>query len=108
MITKTTATWQRRKTLERHSIRSRGQYPYTTTQDTRIATITYNGDFRVEIDIDAIAQRLIGRAGHNATGKASFLHGLCKATKLTEKEVSRMEKAYAVDTNTWDDLGVSE
>jgi hypothetical protein len=85
-----------RKTLESKKIRKRGDHPWETTQITKEARITYEGKFRVEIDVEGIIKMLTLRAGYNGGGKSSYLGGLVKAVRLSVKEIAREVKDYQI------------
>jgi hypothetical protein len=85
-----------RKTLESRKIRSKGEYPFESTQVTKEARITYEAQFRIEIDVEGIIDMLTMRAGYNASGKSAYLGGLVKAVRLNCKEIAREVKEYPI------------
>lgn len=91
--------WEEITHRERVKLRQKGvSYPYETTQVVKETFTTFEGTFAVEIDVERIAKMLIGKAAHGKSGKSAYLHGLCKAKRLTKtaKGTARV-KEYPVN-----------
>lgn len=46
---------------------------------------TMSGKVRVAVDLDEIILRLAGRAARNSSGKATAMHGLLKAQRISQQ-----------------------
>jgi hypothetical protein len=97
MIIKKSIEWKTREVTKRRNVQTVGEYPYRHSMIAAEAFTVYSGDIEINIDIDAITQMIAGRAGHNKSGKAAFLHGMIKGKRVSvPKVVSREEKEYPI------------
>lgn len=91
--------WSARKVTRMEKVRYiETTHPFETQFAAEEEFITYEGNFRIEIDVEGILSDLCYRAAMNSKGVTKYLGGKVKVTRLSANEVSRRTRVNPLPT----------
>lgn len=89
--------WQQKSTTKKTRVKFiEGTYGLVTTYDSERTTRQLLDHVQVDIDIDEVIKQIAAKAAHNNSGRATQLHGLIKAKRISRNVLSETKEQFPI------------